>query len=53
MPNCKLVMRVDRLAQWNLELPSHMTVESEISTNKIVTKDVLEACVPNSEFQTV
>ena len=50
MPNCKLVMRVDRLAQWNLELPSHVTAESEFSTNKTVTKDVLEACAPNSKF---
>ena len=43
-------MRVGRLAPWNLELPSHMTVESEFSTNKTVTKDVLEACAPNSKF---
>ena len=50
MPNCKLVMRGDRLAQWNLELSSHMTVESEFSTNKTVTNDVLEACAPNSKF---
>ena len=50
MPNCKLVMRGDRLAPWNLELSSHMTVESEFSTNKTVTNDVLEACAPNSNF---
>ena len=50
MPNCKLVMRVGRLAPWNLELSSHMTVESEFSTNKTVTKDVLDACAPNSKF---
>ena len=50
MPNSKLVMRVGRLAPWNLELPSHMTVESEFSTNKTVTKDVLEACA-RSKFQ--